>query len=472
MAPLRTQTFFTLGLVAHLFAILFVSLYSMMGDEGHVFRVDAMETDFNRDMIFNYIAVFTIVILYISFSMKLTWPMRIEEALIIILIWSLLGNLGVGFVHHGPVCEPEPDLDDEPPHHPTHHHTISENDVPLPTVAASVPPDKHVTVHGIEDDGAKNHKREPVSIMSSLRSPCGFNIFNIYFSLLCIVSSMISFLCDTKNYCFSFMCRALSIILAILIFLVPIACNRFQLMSIEVLVLKITLYNIVWNMNRFKRITEDDIGDNYAKALEIMKNYIPGAQNQKAVSMPRPRRRYANEEERETAERLRELSHTVREPSQIFHQVATMSAVLRKRPQAGGGGGRPPPRTEHLPTRQEVQRPYQISQFEQLSKINRKYSSYCFFSWKNRSYNDRIIYLIDLSRTIWILAICPIYLFLVLLFLLWLAYYIRINISELEDTNKTLSVMNRLYKGVDDEDEDDDDDGEDDYYADDDIYYG
>ena len=45
-----------------------------------------------KDTWFNIITIVTIIILAISSSMGLTWPMRVEETLIIILIWSLLGN--------------------------------------------------------------------------------------------------------------------------------------------------------------------------------------------------------------------------------------------------------------------------------------------------------------------------------------------------------------------------------------------
>ena len=94
-----------------MFAIIFISLYSVMGDDrdgfttsesspSFNFKLQSLDSDIDRDTIFTYISIFTIIILYISFSMGLTWPMRIEEALIIILIWSLLGNLGLPFINH------------------------------------------------------------------------------------------------------------------------------------------------------------------------------------------------------------------------------------------------------------------------------------------------------------------------------------------------------------------------------------
>ena len=444
MGRLRTQGYFTVGLVAHIAALLFVSLYSVLSDEPKAsYRFEAMHADFDRDMILNYVAVFTIIILYISYALKLTWPMRIEEALIIILIWSLLGNLGVGYVHHEVSCD-EP-LD--------HHH-----DDPLhPYGAAATAEDVEnegaaVVIHTTKDDAVPP---QPMSVMAAIRTPCGWSFFNIYFSLLCIVCSLLAFLCDTNSYCFSFLCRAGAMILTILIFLVPIACNRFRLMTIDVLILKITLYNIVWNMNRFKGITENLIGENYAKGIQIIKPYIRPSLS--SSSKPRRNKRRTTEDDDdddEDDEGVRDYDYDYQDvqlaeksPDTIFRELTEIQAGLSKRKQKAARGGNPSPSNhDKLLTRKDQQKPQQITQFEQLSKTNKRYRSCCFSSWKYLSYKASIITLIDFSRTIWILAICPIYLFTVIVLLAWLAYYIQQNICELDATNKTLTTMRSLHK--------------------------
>jgi hypothetical protein len=55
-------------------------------------------------------------------------------------------------------------------------------------------------------------------------------------------------------------------------------------------------------------------------------------------------------------------------------------------------------------------------------------------------------YLIDITRTIWILAICPIYLFIVILFILWLLYYIRVNANELKHILLIRKVMTIIHE--------------------------
>lgn len=469
MKDLKTHSFFTLGLVAHIIAILFVSLYSVMGDETNkAFRIDAMETEFDRDMTFTFISVFTLIMLFISYSLELTWPMRIEETLIIILVWSLLGNLSVGYIHQEVPC----DIHGEPVHE--HYHSdvmtvTTEHDEnpppPPPLYHESVENETIISVATVvvhKTTGATTPKYNAASTM--IKSHCGWSLFNIYFSILCVISPFVSFLCDTKNYYLSFIFRGISVTLTILIFLVPIACNRFKLMSVEVLILKITLYNIAWNMNRFKRITEGLIGDNYSKGITIIKSFITThpvvptrnnltsrrrlqqqqQQRQRQLRNKKKRRGDDSESEDESSSSSSEESDesesddemrglTLRQtksPQIIFQQIDNISADIKKR--------------NKKQERQQI--PQQINNFESLSKTNRKYRAGCLFSWKYRSYNNAIIYLIDISRTAWILAICPIYLFIVVLLLLWLAYYIRINIKELEATSNTISIMSVLYK--------------------------
>ena len=122
---------------------------------------------------------------------------------------------------------------------------------------------------------------------------------------------------------------------------------------------------------------------------------------------------------------------------------------------------------QRLTTPEEEVAPDQLVNFDALYRTNRRYAASWFSSWKNRYYGERIVYLFDIASTIWILAICPIFLFTVIIILFWLAYYIRQNIHELEDTNKHIAVMNKLAnKRVANKTTTTDDDGD----EDDDVY--
>lgn len=568
MPILKTHSFFTLGLVAHIAALLFVSLYAVIGEAGPL--LSSPQPAFNghhpssfhnqrhpggphidgggNETVFSSISIVTIIILYISFTMELTWPMRVEETLIIILLWSLLGNLGANyFVDQSLGCDGIGDdaatfgahaTDDtfqaETHQHQQHH----PKETPVDADESPPPPPSAEDIDVDTDDEAiiivKPHVTSPVAaqhVPGFARTHCSWNMFGVYFSLLCIFSSLLSLLCDVKNYYLSVVFKTLSIVITVLIFVVPFACNRFRLMSIEVLILKITLYNIVWNMNRFKRVTEDLIGDNYKKGVEIIQQYqtiyqrietavpspisrprgpLSNSNNNRQMSpyrQQRPRtasphhqrRDYAFVVDGEQGEELdenrgrsrhpgydeesdsdgrymsraeqkkRRLLHeslNTSNPSALFQLVDTINTNLEPvrrrishRSHSAGGGdrrGEPHPSSspphlqqqqhhrKRLLTADEQVAPDQLFNFDALHRTSRRYGASWFFSWKNRYYGERIVYLFDIASTIWILAICPIFLFTVIIFLFWLAYYIRQNMHELEDTNKHIAVMNKL----------------------------
>lgn len=493
---LRTHTFFTLGLVAHITALLFISLYAMLTSSGEINGPSALETN---DAVLSSISVLTIIVLYISFAMELTWPMRVEETLIIILLWSLLSNVGSGLLFDAQ-CQPQyhhagfsadgmPSAQQPPPPPGTagSHTTVQSlrvtadespgDDIDVDTDDESVIIVKPHSGVGGESDPihANSH---PNNHHHGTHANCGnWAMFDIWFSLLCVFSSLLSLLCDTKNYYLSVLFKTLSVCITVLIFLVPIRCNRFRLMSIEVLILKITLYNIVWNMNRFKRITETLIGKNYMTGVALVKRYqtmysridtAPSPQQQRTTM---PVRRPASQQHHDYSDSESDYDYasqkrrrTVSTPSPQLYADDTNMAVpvalfalvdtvqyeldpvrrrLHKRAREAEQRHQP-----HLAapliSPQERAISEQLANFETLAETNRRYNTAWFASWKNRYYGERIVYLFDIASTIWILAICPIYLFTVVILLFWLAYYIRINMRELEDTSRTVADMTQL----------------------------
>jgi hypothetical protein len=95
----------------------------------------------------------------------------------------------------------------------------------------------------------------------------------------------------------------------------------------------------------------------------------------------------------------------------------------------------------------------QMHNFDQLHKVSKKYTKTWCCSWKNRHYNERIIYLVDISRTIWIIAICPFHplllMFVGLVVIVLLGYYIRIDMGELNDTATAIDRMDETHTSRD-----------------------
>lgn len=423
---------FVVGIFAHIVSILFIALYTTL-DDLDITSIVAHHIDgisIERDLLLHGVTILTLLLLYISFALRLTWPMRFEEAIAIIVIWSWFGNVFGNHQHHNQSFDLfgySPCDDNAPPHHV--HSTINETVIIASDVVNHHPP---IISH------------HPV---------CGWNLFNLYFSLLCLFSAVVSFLSDTRSYCVSFLLKTLSVLTTILIFFVPIACNRFRMISTPILILKITLYNIAWNMNRYMVETQGDIASDYNKGNLIMRGYESIYRGLVVDSFYRHERLASHGDEEDDEEEEDEgdedddteegdeeedgvFSVSKRNAFKIFQTLEKTNTTIRKvslhRHQ----------RSSSSQLRNE-QVPVQINHFKELCKINRRYRPSCFFSWKNRSYDDRLS---DFARTIWILALCPLYLFTVILFLMVLWYYTRRGILELNAIRKTVTSMEKIIK--------------------------
>ncbi len=396
-------------------------------------HIESMGLILGRDVIIHGVTILTLILLWISYTLKLTWPVSTEQFLMIFIIWGWIGNI----VHsnfvilHSP-CDAQP--------------TMNETVIVASDVASS-------------NNGFQI-------------TPCGWNLFNIYFSALCIFSSLMSFMSETQSYCLSFLFKTLSVLSTVFIFLLPIACNRFRFASTAILILKITLYNLAWNMNRFLGDTQIDIISNYSKGDMIMKGYesiyrdlVHPQQRRRderdphyrEEKQPNNRRRYYDEDDEDDEEDEDEdydteeeedydsyhnslrYSKKKRNPSSVLKSLEKTNSMIKK----VNLPRRIPRNQEILQSRDEQQIPLQMTHFNQLYKINKRNRPSCFWSWKYRGYDDRIS---DTVRVVWVLAICPFYLFTVVLFLIGLGYYIRKTTIELDATRKIVTAMEKIIK--------------------------
>lgn len=423
----KTHHFFTIGLFGHILSILFVGLYGILdesiADVTH-FHMESLGFTLERDLIVHAITLLTLVLLYVSFALKLTWPLRIEEMLVIIVIWVWIGNVFDTGGGGGIMC-----------------------DSPTWWTTAAIPPQQQPndTVVVIASDVVNanlHHLPQPHHhpILSQL--PCGWSLFGVYFSLVCIGSSLLSFVANTRNYCLAFLFKTLTVLTTVVLFVVPLACNRFRLISTPVLILKLTLYNLAWNMNRFMVDTQCDIVGNYNKAGHI----IEMIGNNTVPSHHTPRRRrvshYDNEDDGDDSDTDEDDGDD--EEDEIVHYSDDSRPrrlvpinVFRALEKTNRKARHLAPTTRRLTIEQKVHTE-QLGYFSSLYKTSRKYRPSCFWSWRYRGHDDAVS---DLTRTVWILAICPLYLFVAVIFLFILAYYIRRNQLELNATEKTLVLM-------------------------------
>jgi hypothetical protein len=67
-----------------------------------------------------------------------------------------------------------------------------------------------------------------------------------------------------------------------------------------------------------------------------------------------------------------------------------------------------------------------------------------FLSWKNRGYSKHLLHLIDLAICLWVLLVCPPWLWLAPLEIVWLLYYVYICKQELAGAQAQAAVLARV----------------------------
>ena len=89
----------------------------------------------------------------------------------------------------------------------------------------------------------------------------------------------------------------------------------------------------------------------------------------------------------------------------------------------------------------------QTRKLSELCRVHRDQRSLNrFFSWKNRHYDTRLLFLLDLAGTVWILTVCDWFLFFIALQLLVVYYRIACNMRELRQVTKLLKIMDYVYE--------------------------
>lgn len=417
------------GFFAHLYIIFSTSLYFSLEAELH------HHTGLSKETIINYFACFSIILLLLSLALKWTWPIKIEEALIVIFIWILLRNL---LPKDCPCCNP-------PPPTVVLHHPLLVVDGLAPTPAPNPETAAGVTV--------TNHQqaKEPPD------GECEWQPFNLLYSVLCVVVMIASFLMNARSYAVSMGFSVLAIVLMIFTTLIPISCNQFNQSNVNSNLFKFTLYSIVWFNNRRKRLTEQVLSTQYLKGMQILYSYEDNQQNhllcgvkhakkkrkKKHTHQPQQRLRHCADECDDIACFLCEEQSRCLIPRPLFDRLDTLScSVIRpvymsRRAYSGRVDG-------------EKARDF-VCQLRNIKKIHAIHSQFNergllgdLFSWKNRSYDTEIQNIFDLTKTLWILNVCPIFLVFVLLEYILLNYHIHWNIKELTCLIQRIKVMSHI----------------------------
>lgn len=367
LRTIKSYEYLLYGIIAHIYILFLICLST---------ELDIIYHDF----ILNYAVIASLVILLISRSMRWTWPIFIEETLIVILLWILLSSL-LGAFHS--LCA-------------EHNETMALT---------------------IEELGL-----------------CDLTLFNMIYSFICLLLVLSAFFIDIRPYFISCLFRFIGLLCLLLIIILPSSCNRFQWIHPNELIIKITLYNIIWYYNSQRRNTENALFSIYKLTTLGMQHTIASAGYQ--LNVQQQQRRHINQR------KVKELP--LNHPAILFDRIQQISRYIEEYIE-------PDLRNESQDKMTEnkllLQKQYNV--FIDLVHLNQQYYSntYLFFilSWKNQSYTKQLIYIIDIARTVWILIICPFYLPLVIIELIWTLWYIRQNVIELRDL-RAITKLFYIYK--------------------------
>lgn len=427
------------GFFAHLYIIFAGSLYFALEEQ--------LTTSLNvrKETIINYFSFFSIILLIISLSLKWTWArvIRIEELLLIFFMWVLLRNLipkeclCCGSVSNQQIID----------------------SLAKAAAAAAVPPTLNPSPSPSEDVGTatptnelniERKKDKPPSIDDN----CPWEDFNTIYSALCVVVMISSFLMNARNRVFSLFFTVLAIILMIFTTLLPVSCNQLNVVNANLNLLKFTFFSIVWFLKKRMHMTEHFLFGNYLKSIRIMYSYQDARQNHLLCGV----RHHNNTKNKKRKRPINTNATATRHcddtcddiaqfingdedcliPRALFNNLDELSSVVLKQ-------------KAHCNSSSTTQISQLAWQSHQLLKIHQIHCSFSakrwfgnFFSWKHRFYDTDILNLFDLTKTLWILNICPIFLFFVFIEYFLLLYHIWWNIKELECLIERVKVMTHI----------------------------
>jgi hypothetical protein len=357
------------GLVGQLYLVLFSTLYWALEYEFET------HLGISQQQLLAYFSLFSLLVLVLSRHTEWSFPVVIEDALIVAFFWMLVSSLVTGDC----ACCAAPTAD------------------------------------------------------------CFWQQNQVLYSMLCVVLMLCSFIFDARLFPLSLLFKALAVALLLFVPLVPISCNQFNLSQISVVILKFSLFVLAWFVQRRQRLTEAQLSTEYLKAMAILRSY----EHYKRLFASASSGDAATEKKRAAA-RLDE--DTVEWRSEEMHVPVYMFARLERLDQAVAQYTRQQRKAGAREDR-AVAFDMQTRKLCELCRAHRDQRAFTrFFSWKNRHYDTRLLFILDLAGTVWILTVCDWFLFFTALQLLLVYWRIACNMRELRLVSKLVKFMDYVYE--------------------------
>ncbi len=326
---------------------------------------------------------------------------------------------------------------------------------------------------------------------------CNWTVFTIVYSLLAVAPMLISFLINARSRWVSLLASVISLLLMIGATLIPISCNQFDPANVNLNLVKFTLYCIIWLINKQMRLTEIVLSNQYRRSIEwVMAYRYKRVAHRDALDELIYRNTsdeielYGGDGTTQYMSTLEEESHyyyyyqpqgvtkpvvpqatsgrpssSDEQPLHIFRTLERLQVNIKERNDkkirelVGGGSGKKKgnqknqKRSLSVPaqlTREDIEFNAILAHLLMISDVHRRSVEgrwlNSFFSWKNRFYDASLQNIYDLTRTIWILNVCPGFLAFILLEYLFIIYNIRYNKIELAEVMIRAKSMSFIYK--------------------------
>ena len=421
------------GFFAHLYIIFSSSIYFSLEYEFH------HHMGIKKETVISYFAILSILLLLFSLYRKWTWPFKVEEMLIVIFIWILLRNV---LPKDCACCHP-------PPPKPV----VSQQQQQLLLLATRDAP----TLSPQEPSVATMEVHPPPALPPEEDEDCdSWQNSTLLYSILCVCVVVSSFLMNARDDIVSMGFTVTTIVLVTLTTLIPVSCNQLNQRDINTNLLKFTLYSIVWFLNKRMRLTERVLSMQYLKSIRILYTYddyqhnhlLCGVrhvawdiQKKKKTSVLRLHKHQHYGDECDTIASFIKYNdeETSLIPRPLFNNLDTLcgGVIAHYNPTTTS-------RHYHNRTDDTKARNFacQLRNLQKIQRIHQRHNH--FFSWKHRLYDSEIQNIFDLTKTLWILNVCPLFLLFVFVEYLLLNYYIHRNIKELILLIQRVKVMRHI----------------------------
>jgi hypothetical protein len=426
--------FLFLGVLCHIFILLAFAFsaefHDMIGARYEAF-IDVM-------------AIVGVILLIISRVTRWSYPMSFEECLIILLLWVILSGR---ISHTHCFCCGG---------HRAHSTALIEDSVEMVAV-------------GIER--RRDDDDFMLEVWQLFVKECHPESFNFVYSLLCVVLVAASFFTELRNYYVSLLFRLSTVCLIALVGLLlvvsPSLCSKFSIHESFVTLMRITLFEILWFCNVMKRLTERVLVLHYSEALAMTTERLSTLTQPHTFTTPRSLFLELGRLCKQLAQLygeapVKKSRHRplLAEKEPVYKERHTLLLPLNAGEENGGEEGGEedvyPERVSVAKPRREKKAVRKADQGEtaveetltdivcQLATLSQRHKETYLgsaMSWKNRGYGENLLHIIDLAHTVWLLIVCPLWLVLAPLEILWLLYYIYQNTRETRETYKLLRLL-------------------------------